>query len=127
MGYYQKIKVSGIYQIYNRITEEYYIGYSLDILGSRWSAHYQDIVLGKHTSFKCENFKIEDWDFRILEKVSKTEFKEELRNRLKEEGIKYSDKLFENEFRKLLLKKEKEWMSKYSVNFAINKNNKSFA
>lgn len=116
-----KIKLSGIYQIYNKRTEQYYIGLSVDIF-SRWANHINDIICKKHTSTKLvdlwNNSHITDWEFKILEVVSKTEHK-------KESGLK--GKAFDNFFRKLLLSKEKEHMSKWSKTFALNKDNKWFS
>jgi hypothetical protein len=109
-----KIKLAGIYMI--RIGEYYYIGMSVDIF-SRWSSHWTDYRMGKHSSIKTA-IPIEEWQFSILEKVSLTEFK-------KETGLK--GKKLEDGFRSLLLRKEKEWMGKYSRNFALNANNRSFS
>jgi excinuclease UvrABC nuclease subunit len=116
-----KIKLSGIYQIYNKNTEEYYIGMSSDIF-SRWANHYNDIKINKHTSTKLVklwlNSNITDWEFKILEVVSKTQHKIDT-------GLK--GKAFDKSFRNLLLKKEKEHMSKWSKTYALNKNNRYFS
>jgi hypothetical protein len=99
-----------------RIGEYYYIGMSVDIF-SRWGSHWTDYRMGKHSSIKTST-PVEEWQFSILEKVSLTEFK-------KESGLK--GKKLEDGFRSLLLKKEKEWMKKFSKNFALNANNRSFS
>jgi hypothetical protein len=116
-----KRKLAGIYQIYNKITEQYYIGMSTDIFG-RWGSHYSDIKMTKHTSIKLVDLwnssPITDWEFKILEIVSKTSHREET-------GLK--GKALDSSFRKLLLKKEKEHMKQWSVTYALNKDNKWFS
>jgi hypothetical protein len=109
-----KIKLAGIYKI--QIGEYYYIGMSVDIF-SRWSSHWTDYKMGKHTSIKTAT-PVEEWQFSILERVSITDFK-------KETGLK--GKKLEDVFRTFLLKKEKDWMKKFSRNFAMNANNRSFS
>jgi DNA-binding ferritin-like protein (Dps family) len=117
---YFKIKIGGIYKI--SIGEYYYIGLSVDIFGNRWQSHITDLYMNKHSSVKFQQmfneFGIESLKFEILEYISKTDIK-------KETGLKGKD--FDNYYRRLLLRKEKEWMNKYSINFSLNKDNKSFS
>jgi len=114
-----KIKCSGIYKI-QHISGYYYIGMSVDIF-SRFSSHYTKLKTNKHTSTKFNKLWNEtnpnEWTFTILEYVSVTDFKKN--------GLKGKD--FVNNFRKLLLNKEKEWMKKHSINWCLNKNNKNFS
>lgn len=116
-----KIQISGIYKITNKITEEYYIGMSVDIF-SRWSSHYTDIKMKKHSSTKFMELwnksNPTDWTFEILECVSKTNVKLECN---------LKGKAFDTYFRRILLKKEKEHMKLYSKTYALNKDNKSFS
>ena len=67
--------------------------------------------MNKHHSPKLQKLwnesKIEDWTFRILEYISLSEFKK---------TTEYKGKKLKDEFNKLLRKKEKEWMCKYSIN-----------
>lgn len=120
MAGYRKIKLSGIYCISNKITGKVYIGYSIDCIG-RWSSHYHLMFIGGHSSPKLSEdltkFGIESFEFNILEAVSKTKFKAE-------SGL--SGKEFESAFRKLLLKKEKMWMSKFDIKNCYNKDDKYF-
>lgn len=115
-----KIKLGGIYKI-EHISGYYYIGMSVDIF-SRWSNHYTDIITGKHSSTELKELwlktKPSEWTFSILEYVSITEYKK---------ISQMKGKSLENGFRTFLLKKEKEWMSKYSVNFSLNKNKRYFS
>lgn len=114
-----KIKLAAIYKIEHN-SGYYYIGMSVDVF-SRWSNHYIDLKLSKHSSKDFEKLfketKIEDWSFSILEYVSLTD------HRLK---TKLKGKELEKSFRSLLLSREKFWMSQYSVNFCLNKNRKNF-
>lgn len=109
-----KIKLAGIYKI--EIGEYYYIGMSVDIF-SRWSSHWTDYRTGNHVSLKT-SIPVEEWKFSVLEKISLTDFKNS-------SGLK--GKQLEDGFRNLLLKKEKEWMGKFSRNFALNKNSRYFS
>ena len=115
------IKCAGIYKIENIKTGYYYIGLSVDIF-SRWGSHYTSIKSNKHSSsLFAEHWaqtKAEDWLFSILEYVSLTDYKKE--HQLK-------GKALESSFRKHLIKKEREWMKKYSINFALNKDSKYFS
>jgi len=112
-------KISGIYILKHE--QGYYIGMSIDIF-SRWASHYSDIKMKKHSSKELmklwNSTRPEEWSFKILEYVSKTNFKKEC-------GLK--GKTLENAFRKKLLIKEKEWMQKYSKTFALNQNQKHFS
>ena len=115
-----KIKLASIYKI-EHISGYYYIGMSIDTF-SRFSSHYTDIKMLNHSSISFQNLfnstRIEDWTFSILEYISLTDHR--LQTKLK-------GKPLQDSFRKLLLKKEKEWMKKHSINFCLNKNNKSFS
>lgn len=114
-----KIKCAAIYKIEHQ-SGYYYIGYSIDTF-LRFSSHYTQLKLNKHSSTKFQELwnktKPCEWFFSILEYVSITDYK-------KVSQIK--GKQLEIEFRKLMLKKEKEWMNKYSKNWALNQNNKQF-
>ena len=117
-----KIKMAGIYKIENIETGYYYIGYSIDIFGSRWSSHYTLIKTGKHSSPKFQEMwlktKPEDWRFSVLKYVSITEYKKI--HQLKGKSL-------ETSFRRHLLQCEKEIMQTYSKNFALNKDDKHFS
>jgi len=114
-----KRKLAGIYMIHHK-SGFYYIGYSIDIF-SRWSSHYTSIKMSTHSSVDLTKLwnstEVSEWTFRILDTLSITEFK-------KEHQIK--GKALETAFRRKLLNMEKEWMSLYSKNFALNKDNKNF-
>jgi hypothetical protein len=114
-----QIKLSGIYKI--EIGDYYYIGMSVSIF-SRFQSHYNQLILNKHSSTKLqEKFNelgIEKLNFIVLERVSLTEYK----NISKLKG-----KSLEVGFRRLLLNKEKDWMSRHSINFCLNKNNNNFS
>jgi len=116
----RRIKLAGIYKI-EHISGYYYIGMSVDIF-SRWSSHYNDIIIGKHSSNKLQELwlktKPSEWSFRVLEYVSITEYKK---------VSQMKGKSLQNGFRRLLLNKEKEWMSKYSKTYALNKSNNNFS
>lgn len=116
-----KIKCGGIYIITHQPTGQYYIGCSVDILSNRWGGHYTNLVMNKHHSPQLQqlfnNSKIEDFTFQILERIGKTYIKEYSNLKGKE-----LDKVY----KRVLLMKEKEWMSKYSINLSLNKNNKHF-
>jgi len=120
MGIY-RIKMAGIYSITHTETGMIYIGMSVDIF-SRWQSHYTQMRTGKHSSVKLTKLWSEtkpcEWTFSILEYVSISEYKLLLKT---------SGKELTNGFRTLLLKKEKEWMKKYSINMALNKDNKRFS
>jgi hypothetical protein len=117
---YVQIKIAGIYKI-EHISGYYYIGLSVDIF-SRWSSHYINIKTMKHSSTEFQslwlNSKPSDWSFCILEYVSITEYK----NLSKMKG-----KSLQTNFRRHLLKLEKQWMSKYSINYSLNKDKKHFS
>ena len=114
-----KIKCSCIYII--ECGEYYYIGKSVDVF-SRFSSHYTSLKLNKHHSQKLQDkyneLGLQGLTFRVLEYVSITEYKKS--SGLKGKQLKY-------QFNKLLLNKEKEWMSKYSINFSLNADNKYFS
>ena len=113
-------KISGIYCI-QHISGYYYIGMSVDVF-SRWSNHYTDIKNNKHSSTEFMELwnttEPPEWTFSILEYVSITEHKK---------TSQMKGKALEKSFRTLLLKKEKEWMKKHSINWALNKNKKHFS
>jgi len=114
-----KIKLASIYKIENN-SGYYYIGMSIDTF-SRWQNHYTDLKLNKHSSTDLKNLfkdtRIEDWTFSILEYISLTDHRLETKLKGKE---------LEKSFRRNLLKREKFWMSQYSINFSLNKMNKNF-
>lgn len=113
-----RIKLACIYII--SIGEYYYIGKSLDWFG-RLNSHYTLLKQGKHHSPKLQSLYnelgIENFSFRVLEYVSLTEFKK---------ASKMKGKQLNKEFNKYLLMREKWWMSQYSINFSLNKDNKNF-
>ena len=112
-------KIGGIYII--EIGDYYYIGKSVDIY-MRWNSHYNDLTMGKHSSPLLQEmfnkYGVTSMNMRILEYISRTEYK----SRTKLKG-KEADK----QFNRYLLNKEKEWMNKYSINYALNKMNKHFS
>ena len=118
--------MAGIYKIENIKTGYYYIGLSVDIF-SRWSSHYTSIKTNKHSSTAFMQHWNEtepsQWIFSILEYVSLTEWKIALKN----EGNQLKGKALKDSFRKHLIKKEREWMKKYSINLALNKDSKYFS
>ena len=117
---YGQIKMAGIYLITHK-SGYYYLGLSKDIF-NRWQSHYTNIKLKKHSSTEFQslwiNSKPSDWSFSILEYVSITEYKKQSQMK---------GKSLETAFRRHLLKLEKEWMSKYSINWALNKDKKHFS
>ena len=114
-----RVKCAGIYIITHE-SGKFYIGCSQDLF-YRWSGHFSDIKLLRHSSKDFEYLfnttNIDSWDFKILERISITEFK-------KVSG--YRGKTLNLEFKRLLLSKEKEWMSKYPKSLSLNKDNKWF-
>jgi len=114
-----KIKCAGIYKI--EIDDYYYIGMSVNIF-SRFQSHYNDLILQKHSSPKLQEkfnqYGVEKLNFKVLERVSLTEYK-------KVSGLK--GKSLESGFRRFLLNKEKDWMRLHSINFALNNDNKHFS
>jgi hypothetical protein len=115
-----KIKCAGIYKI-EHISGYYYIGLSIDVF-QRFSSHYTDIKLKKHSSIEFMNLWFNsvpsEWTFQILEYISMSEFK-----RMHQIKGKEADKYF----RLYLHRKEKEWMKKFSKNWALNKNKRYFS
>jgi predicted GIY-YIG superfamily endonuclease len=115
-----KIKLAGIYKIEHK-SGYYYIGKSVDLFG-RWASHATQLTLKTHHSPKFQELwnssDPSEWTFSILERVSKTEVKK---------SVNLKGKEFELFFRKVLGEYEKEWMRKYSINFALNSDNKHFS
>jgi predicted GIY-YIG superfamily endonuclease len=116
-----KIKIAGIYKVTNKITEQYYIGMSKDIM-SRWQNHWTDIKMNKHSSTEflelMKSGSIEDWTFEIIKYISTTELK-------KESNLK--GKAFETYLRTKLLQEERSIMKQYSKTFCLNKDKKYFS
>lgn len=114
-----KIKLGGIYII--EAGDYYYIGKSVDMF-SRWQNHYTTLKQNKHSSPKLQQvfnqLGVAGLTFRVLEYVSITEFKKTHQIKGKELNKKYSS---------YLLRLEKEWMKKYSINYSLNNDNKSFS
>lgn len=119
MSYY-KIKCGGIYII--EIGDYFYLGKSTNVW-ERWSNHYTSLKLGKHHSPKLQEkfneFGVEKMTFRVLEYISITEFA--LSNNMKK------GKVLTSSYNKYLLMKEKEWMNKFSKNYALNNYDKWFS
>jgi len=117
---YLKLKLAGIYKI--QIGDYYYVGKSVDIMGSRWNSHYTLLKLNKHHSPKLQDkfneLGVTRMNFSVLEYISITEYKKV--SQLKGKALTAA-------FNKLLLYREKYWMSKYSINFCLNKDNKHFS
>jgi len=117
MGY--KLRVSGIYII--EIGDYYYIGKSVDIF-NRWSSHHKDLFLKQHHSPKLQEkyneLGLHMATFRVLEYISMGSYKNL-------SGLK--GKSLKSAFNKYLLLKEKQWMSKHSKNYCLNKFDKWFA
>lgn len=115
-----KIKLAGIYKI-EHISGYYYIGKSVDVF-SRFSSHYTQLKVSKHSSPKFNELwnltSINEWSFSILEYVSLSQFKEE--NNIK-------GKLLTKTFNTYLLQREKHWMSLYSINYCLNKIDRYFS
>ena len=114
-----KIKCGGIYLLTHK-SGYFYVGKSNSIY-DRWSSHYTGLKLRTHHCDKLQelfnNSKIEDWTFKVLFHLEKTH----LRNESKLKG-KELDKLYN----KILGQLEKQFMSKYSREFALNTQNKEF-
>ena len=117
---YHRIKVSGIYKITHKVTGEYYVGQSREIL-ERWSSHYNDLKMNKHSSPKFQELfnrsSMTDWTFEIIKVISKTEIRMET-------GLK--GKNLEACIRKILLAEEKNCMNELSITYSLNKINKHF-
>ena len=118
MSWY-KIKCGGIYII--EISDYYYIGKSTDVF-SRWSTHYNSLVIGKHHSprlqEKFDEFGVSAISFRVLEYISITEFRKTCSSK---------GKALSSDYNRYLLMKEKDWMSKYSKNWCLNNYDKWFS
>lgn len=116
-----KIKLAGIYLICHRDTGMFYLGKSVDIF-SRWSTHYYDLRLNRHSSNKFQllwNQSIpEDWDWSVIKYQSIAEYRKENPMVLP----KQVNKLFSS----YLLKVEKQQMKQYSINLCLNSDNKHF-
>lgn len=115
-----RIKICGIYKI-EHISGYYYLGMSKDVI-MRWNSHYTDIKRLKHSSKEFISLflstRIEDWTFSILEYISTKDLKSQ---------TKLKGKDFENYLRRYLLQRERFWMSKYSINYSLNKDKKYFS
>jgi len=116
-----KIRLSGIYVI-EHISGHLYVGESVDLF-SRWQSHYTSLVMGKHSSplFQqlWDNSSPEEWNWKLVKKISKEEIKSQLTISLK-------GKKFELYFKTILRQEERYFMSTLSKNFALNKDNKYF-
>lgn len=114
-----KIKLASIYLI-SHSSGYYYLGMSTDTF-SRWSNHYNDLCMNKHSSVLFNKLwnetKPEEWNWQVLEYVSLTKFKST--HILK-------GKLLTTGFRRHLLSREKYYMNNFSINLALNKDNKHF-
>ena len=115
-----RIKIAGIYQIIHD-SGYYYIGCSSDVV-SRWSSHITLLKQGTHHSIEFQqlwnNSTPEEWVFRILKYISKTQLKRQ---------CKLKGSQFEQHFRTRLLQEEKTIMKQWSINYCLNKNNKHFS
>lgn len=115
-----KRKLAGIYLI-KHTSGFFYLGYSINIF-ERWNSHYTTIKIGTHSSPDFMNLwnstVPSEWSFHILDTLSLTEFRK---------AHQVKGKQLDSLFRRTLLKKEKEWMSLYSKNLSLNKNNKYFS
>ena len=115
-----KIKLGGIY-IIQHTSGSFYIGKSVDILSNRWSTHYSQLVMGNHHSPELQNCfdnsKIENFTFQILEYVSKTYVREQ-------SGLR--GKALDKLYNRILLTIEKNWMNRYDIKDALNKDKKNF-
>lgn len=114
-----KIKLAGIYII--EIDDYYYIGKSVSIF-DRWSNHYCSLKLNKHHSPKLQDkfneIGVLGMTFRVLEYVSLSDWKKVNKVKGKTAILAFS---------RFLVHKEREWMNKYSINFALNNDNKYFS
>jgi hypothetical protein len=67
-------KISGVYTIYCKLTNEYYVGCSTHVFG-RLSTHKSHLTKGVHTNPKIQNifnkYGISVFDFNILEQYDK--------------------------------------------------------
>lgn len=99
----------------------YYIGKSVDWF-NRLAAHYTQLKMNKHHAKDLQKLwnesDIVDWNFKILEQVSKTYVREYSKLKGKE-----LDKLYN----RILLDKEKEYMKMYSINFCLNGDKHNFS
>lgn len=64
--------VSGIYMIWNSVSQKYYIGSSINV-HYRWKKHQRLLLLGTHTNIKLQNtynkYGIQTFEFFVLELV----------------------------------------------------------
>lgn len=115
---WRKIKCGGVYLI--EVGEYFYIGKSTNVF-DRWNSHYGSLVMGNHSSpllqEKFNEVGINGLRFSVLEWVSLTEYKKTTGYKGEELKVNYN---------KYLLIKEKDWMRRWGVNFALNKMNKHF-
>jgi hypothetical protein len=114
-----KVKLAGIYII--EIDDYYYIGKSVDVF-SRWSNHYTSLKLNRHHSPKLqEKFnenKVTDIRFKVLEYVSLSDWKKTHQVKGKTAVLAFS---------RYLSTREREWMSKHSINYCLNNDDKYFS
>ena len=70
----------GIYCIFNKITEDYYIGSSSSSMILRWCSHVSLLRKNKHHSPHLQNawnkYKADNFEFKLLEIVPKEEIKD---------------------------------------------------
>jgi hypothetical protein len=113
--------LSGIYILEHTPTGMCYVGESIDVF-SRWSSHYTQLKIGRHSSKLFQELwgktRPEEWSWRLLEVISKTESKER-------SGLK--GRSFETFFKRELRSREKHWMGLCSKGYALNQNQKHFA
>lgn len=67
------VKVKGIYQIKNKITEKLYVGSSSNI-GLRWQSHIQELMCGNHVNSKIQDdfnkYGLTSFEFSILDIIT---------------------------------------------------------
>jgi predicted GIY-YIG superfamily endonuclease len=116
---YGKITCGGIYLIQHN-SGYYYLGMSVNVF-ERWNSHYSQIRILKHSSPKFMKLwnatKPNEWTFRILHHLSKTDFKS---------ITGFKGKELDSKYRKELLMLEKSYMKLYSKTYALNKNDSYF-
>ena len=71
---YKQKPVAGIYEIYNKRTDKYYIGKSNDVFG-RWFSHMTGLFYKTHHNkymlVDMEEGHYSDWCFRVIKIMSK--------------------------------------------------------